>query len=58
MKCYELKYMFDWENPANGLLWNDKEIETFKIRARELYCSLCEELGSLYKIVYLVKYLI
>lgn len=48
----------DWEEPTNGLLWDDKEIEAFKIRARELYCSLSEELGSLYRIVYQDEYLI
>lgn len=42
----------DWENPSNGLLWNEKEIERFKIEAKELYHSLCDELGSLYSIVY------
>lgn len=48
----------DWENPTKGLLWNDKEIEKFKIEAKELYYSLCDELGPLYRIVYQDEHLL
>ncbi len=40
----------DWSNPGGDLLWDETEILMFKKQAKELYCKLCDELGTLYSI--------
>ena len=44
---------FNWDNPSGSLLWDDNQIQEFLAQAKEIYLTLCNELGEEYEIEFI-----